>query len=162
MNGRRCKAHRKNGEQCKKAPINGGAVCQKHGGGAPQVKAKAAERVLLDQAIIAFGLDRAKDPDRLLAELGCIAYVKTSDLYDADGRMLSVQEIRERAPQADAAIASHEVVTGNVDAADGKRDRLVKVKLHDKARILEMLAKHHQIFEDKVKHEGRIEIGWMK
>jgi hypothetical protein len=158
-----CKAKSKStGKQCARAPIAGGEVCRVHGGAAPQVKRKAAERVLLDQAIVAFGLDRAKDPDRLLAELGCIAYVKTSDLYDSDGRMLSVQEIRERAPQADAAIASHEVVTGNVDAADGKRDRLVKVKLHDKARILEMLAKHHSLFEDKVKHEGRIEIGWIK
>lgn len=48
----RCKAksHR-SGEQCKKLAIRGGEVCQTHGGGAPQVKAAAAERVTLAEAL---------------------------------------------------------------------------------------------------------------
>lgn len=41
----RCKAHRKNGDLCKNRPVNGAAVCRMHGGGAPQVKRKAAERI---------------------------------------------------------------------------------------------------------------------
>jgi len=41
----RCKAHRKNGEQCKLPPIRGGSVCGSHGGRAPQVKATASERM---------------------------------------------------------------------------------------------------------------------
>ena len=44
---RRCKARSKgSGEQCKRSPVAGAEVCLAHGGGARQVKAKAAERLL--------------------------------------------------------------------------------------------------------------------
>lgn len=36
------------GERCKKAAIAGSNVCRSHGGGAPQVRSKAAERVARD------------------------------------------------------------------------------------------------------------------
>src|SRR3546814_8395156 len=41
------------GERCTKAPIRGGTVCATHGGSAPQVRKKAALRLLelVDQAI---------------------------------------------------------------------------------------------------------------
>src|SRR5262245_21828672 len=42
----RCTATSKqSGQRCKRAPIPGGAVCVMHGGGAPQVKLKAQERL---------------------------------------------------------------------------------------------------------------------
>ncbi len=42
---RQCKAKSKaTGKQCQRPAMKGGMVCQKHGGTAPQVKAKAAER----------------------------------------------------------------------------------------------------------------------
>lgn len=42
---RRCTAHRKNGEQCRKWAIYGGTVCASHGGRAPNVVAKAKRRL---------------------------------------------------------------------------------------------------------------------
>lgn len=43
---KRCSAHSKRtGERCKKPPIRGATVCRAHGGGAPQVKASAEERL---------------------------------------------------------------------------------------------------------------------
>lgn len=44
---RQCKAMSKgSGERCKRRPVAGAEVCLAHGGGARQVKAKAAERLL--------------------------------------------------------------------------------------------------------------------
>ena len=42
----RCKAHRKNGDQCRRPPIRGGTVCATHGGSAPQTVAAARRRLL--------------------------------------------------------------------------------------------------------------------
>lgn len=41
----RCKAHARSGRQCANKPIHGAAVCRMHGGGAPQVKLAAMERL---------------------------------------------------------------------------------------------------------------------
>lgn len=59
------------GERCKRRPIPGGTVCVKHGGGAPQVKAAAAARLVERAAIVAlesFGIPRPVDPHTALLE----------------------------------------------------------------------------------------------
>jgi hypothetical protein len=70
------------GQQCRKAAIRGGAVCQTHGGGAPQVKRKAAER-------------RADliDPDRALREAARVAYSDIRELFDEHGRLKHPAEL---------------------------------------------------------------------
>jgi hypothetical protein len=90
---RRCRAKSKaTGKRCRKAAILGGTVCQKHGGGAPQVKAKAAERLLADEAVRESGL-AARDSERVLAEIGCIAFAQVGDLYDGHGRILPLKQL---------------------------------------------------------------------
>jgi hypothetical protein len=42
---RRCRAHKKTGEQCKNAAIQGSTVCRYHGGAARHVKAAAKARI---------------------------------------------------------------------------------------------------------------------
>lgn len=43
----RCSAHKKTGEQCKNPPVLGAAVCRYHGAGAPAVRQKAMERLVM-------------------------------------------------------------------------------------------------------------------
>lgn len=49
----RCRAHRRDGQACRRWAILGGRVCPSHGGSAPQVKAAATLRyaALLDPAL---------------------------------------------------------------------------------------------------------------
>ena len=46
---KRCRAHRKNGDQCKHAAMLGTTVCRNHGGRAPQVQHKA--KIRLQEAV---------------------------------------------------------------------------------------------------------------
>ncbi len=41
-----CKAHARSGDPCRNSPVAGAAVCRMHGGAAPQVKAKASQRLI--------------------------------------------------------------------------------------------------------------------
>lgn len=41
----KCRAHKKDGSPCGLYPIRGAAVCRVHGGGAPQVRRKAEDRL---------------------------------------------------------------------------------------------------------------------
>lgn len=133
-------------------------MCHKHGGKAPQVKAAADRRRFVDAAIKAFGLELAKDRDRVLGEIAAIAFAQAGDVFSDEGHLLP---IREMPPHVQAAIASFEPVRGNVDEGDGKFDRVVKIRLVDKAKMLDLLAKHHRIADENVEHHGEVIFKWL-
>jgi hypothetical protein len=65
-----CVGHNRAGRPCQLAPIRGGTVCHKHGGSAPQVRAKANERL---KALVHPAIDRlvstiAADPILLMVD----------------------------------------------------------------------------------------------
>jgi hypothetical protein len=81
----RCNATRPNGSRCKREAEDGGVVCDQHGGAAPQVRRRAAERLIMtaDQAAqmlvrmmedteVPFGV-RAKIAQDLLDRAGLVA-----------------------------------------------------------------------------------------
>jgi hypothetical protein len=141
---RQCKATTKSGQRCKKDPILGGFVCQRHGGGAPHVQRAAAER-----------LADLIDPDRALREAARLAYSDIRDVFDDQGRL---KPIKQWPDGLASAIGGIEVVKRNVDSADGKTDDVIKLKVWDKPKALEMLFKHLGLLEERLKADVKIQI----
>ena len=65
---------------------------------------------------------------------------------DAEGNLLPVHLMPR---EARAAIAYAEIVVGNVSPADGKQDRLHKIRFYDKPRCLELIGKHLGMLVEK-------------
>lgn len=150
---RLCSARAKStGKKCTRPAIPGGSVCRFHGGAAPQVK-RAAENRLRKY------VEEMVDPDRVLAEIARVAMSDPTALYDRMGKLRPMTEWTE---EARAAVASLEIVKRNLASGDGETDEILKIKVWDKPKCLEMLAKHLQLYEEKVSHSGGIELVWRK
>jgi hypothetical protein len=148
MTSQRCSAHNKrNGAPCKNWAILGGDVCRSHGGGAPQVKKKARERLALVHIT----------PERTLLEIARIAYSDVASFFNDDGTLKKPQELDE---DQRGFFAGFEAIVKNAHAGDGKMDRVVKVKLWDKPKALEILAKRFGLLTEKVEHAGDISFRW--
>jgi hypothetical protein len=144
--GRHCTARRKNGQPCTRWAINGGMVCIMHGGKAPQVVRKAKER-----------LADLIDPDRALREAARLAYSDVRELYTAEGKL---KPMKDWPDDLAAAIGGVEFVRRNIEGGDGHSDDVIKVKVWDKPKALEMLFKHLGLLEERVKHSGEVSFRW--
>ena len=134
---RSCAAHSKvKHKPCSKAAIPGGTVCRYHGGAAPQVRAKAAER-----------LADLIDPDRALREAARLAYSDVRELFDEQGRLKPIKDLPDHIA---AAVGSIEVLKRNLTAGDDQQEDVVKIRLWDKPKNLEMLFKHLGLLVDKL------------
>lgn len=85
MDKPKCKAHKKDGTPCGRWPVRGSTVCPKHGGSAPQVRRKAAERL-------------AAAADVLMAQLLGIAASAESEAV----RLAAIKDALDRAGFAPA------------------------------------------------------------
>jgi phage terminase small subunit len=94
----------------------------------PCVKRKARER-----------LADLIDPDRALREAARLAYSDVRALYDEQGKLKPVKDWPD---DLAAAIGGVEFVRRNVEGGDGHQDDVIKVKVWDKPKALEMLFKH--------------------
>lgn len=93
---KRCKAHRSNGEPCKRPPIRGGTVCASHGGRAPAVRAAAGRRLAEQEATREVAL-----------------------LTDAQGPLSLPDVYREMLTTAGTAVAWQRVLRERVESLDG-------------------------------------------
>lgn len=71
-NDRRCTARTRRGP-CRNRPIRGGNVCKVHGGRAPQVRAKAAERLAMHDAMAELARRGIPPVDNPLSALAALA-----------------------------------------------------------------------------------------
>ena len=92
---------------------------------------------------------------RTLEEMRRLAFSNVRELFDENGDLRPIQTLtREQA----ACIASIEVVMKNATAGDGKVDRILKVRVWDKPKVLEMVGKHFALLVDRVRIEGEDEL----
>ena len=95
--------------------------------------------------------------DMVLAEIRRLAFSDVRSIFDENGNLKPVHKLT--ADQA-ACIAGLEVVKKNVTSGDGKVDNVIKVKVWDKPKSLEMLAKHFALLTERIEHAGGIELRW--
>lgn len=97
-------------------------------------------------------LDRADlSATRVLEEMRRLAFSNVQDLFDEHGDLRPIHELtREQA----ACIGSIEVIMKNATAGDGKVDRILKVKVWDKPKVMEMLGKHFALLTERVQIEA--------
>lgn len=93
---------------------------------------------------------------RVLEELRRLAFSDIGVLFDDAGNLRPLHQLT---PEQRACIAGVEVVIKNAKAGDGQTDTVHKIKVWDKPRSLEMLAKHFALLTEVVRVEdeqGRI------
>lgn len=108
-------------------------------------------------AAIRRAIARADDlsAERVLEEIRRLAFADVRGLFDEHGQLRPLHELT---PEQSAAIASLEVIKRNLTAGDGEVDTIHKLKVWDKTKALEMLAKHFALLTEKVDHSGEIRI----
>jgi phage terminase small subunit len=78
-------------------------------------------------------------PARIRQELAEIALADLTSFYNADGSLKALEDLE---PGQGKLLASLETVVKNVAAGDGHVDTVLKVKLHDRLKALEILARY--------------------
>lgn len=102
-------------------------------------------------------LDDIMDPNRVLEEIACVAFLDPGTILDKDGNFLPVGQWPEEARRA---LAGVDVVKRNLVSGDGQSDDVLKVKFWDKGKALEMAAKIRQLYAEKVDATVKLEVTW--
>ena len=83
-----CTATTRSGNRCSNPPIKGATVCRMHGGSAPQVKAKAAERIAEARDTALDALNRLIADGKVDARVALDAVVKLTETHETlEGRV---------------------------------------------------------------------------
>ena len=112
-------------------------------------------RAAVESRLNALKAANALSPQRILEELRRIALFDYSACFDSNGKMLPIHQLP---PEARACIASVETRRINLESGDGQTDEVTRVRLVDKTKALDMLAKHLGLLTDKVEHSGTLVI----
>jgi len=94
---------------------------------------------------------------RVLEELRRLGFSDVKRLFDESGNLRPVHTLPD---EDSAAISSVEVVKKNLAAGDGKTDTVHKLKVWDKPRSLEVLAKHFGLLVERLEASGNFTYKW--
>ena len=95
--------------------------------------------------------------ERVIAELGRLAFSDLRQLYAPDGQLKPQAEWPEDIARAVAGVEQEEIFEWDNEAKERKNiGDLRKVKLWSKNHALETLAKHFKLLTDKVEHSGSV------
>jgi phage terminase small subunit len=89
----------------------------------------------------------------VLDQLRALGMVDMRSFFNASGAMKPPGEWTEDMGRA---VSSFDVVKRNITSGDGKTDDVLRVRLNDKVKALEMLAKHFGLLIDRVDHSGAV------
>lgn len=92
---------------------------------------------------------------RTLEELRRLAFADIRTLFDASGNLRPIHSLSQ---EEAACIAGFEVIIKNAQAGDGITDTVHKVKVLDKTKSLEMLAKHFALLVERIDVTGNIQL----
>lgn len=81
--------------------------------------------------------------DRVLEEIGKVAFSDVRRIFDADGNLVKIADLDD---QAAACVAGCDLVT--VNRGEGEIEYVAKIKLADKLKALELAGKHLGLFRD--------------
>ena len=123
--------------------------------------AEAANRLLRNPVVRAelatrkeHQLQRAElSASTVLDQLRALSMIDMRDFFDDDGVL---KPPSRWSVDMGRAVVSFDTVKKNVTSGDGKSDDVFRVRLADKVRSLEMLAKHFGLLVDRVDHSGAI------
>lgn len=94
---------------------------------------------------------------RVLEELRRIAFVDARSFWDDAGNL---KPIKELTAEQGSVLGSFEAIIKNAKAGDGVTDMVHKIKLVDKTRALENLAKHFGLLIEKQEVTGTLVVQW--
>ena len=96
---------------------------------------------------------------RVLEELRRLALVDARSFWDEEGH---VKAFKDLTAEQGAAIAGFEAIIKNAAAGDRHTDLVHKLKLCDKTKALDILAKHFGLLTENVHHSGTITMSWQE
>lgn len=96
---------------------------------------------------------------RVLEEYRRLAFADLRSFFDDQGNLKSMKELT---PEQGAVLASFEVIKKNAEAGDGQIDTVHKIKVWDKTKALQDLAKHFGLLSERLDVHGDIQLTWQK
>jgi phage terminase small subunit len=93
-----------------------------------------------------------------LEEIRRLAFSDIGQVFDAQGRLKPLDELL---PAVRACMASVKATKKHLSVGGDTHEDVVEVRLWDKLRALEMLAKHYALLTERVAHEGEIVYRWI-